>query len=120
MGEAGERGTEGGDLYIRIKIKPHHIFRRQGNDLIVRKEINLVDVLLDKKIEISTIAGKKLELEIPAGFSLKENLTVSGEGMPIFGSAGKGNLIIELNVKKPKHLSAKAKKILEDLGGEIQ
>ncbi|KKQ22155.1 MAG: hypothetical protein US36_C0009G0001, partial [Candidatus Wolfebacteria bacterium GW2011_GWC1_37_10] len=37
-----------------------------------------------------------------------------------FGSAGKGNLIIELNVKKPKHLSAKAKKILEDLGGEIQ
>ncbi|KKQ21625.1 MAG: Chaperone protein DnaJ, partial [Candidatus Wolfebacteria bacterium GW2011_GWC1_37_10] len=108
MGEAGERGTEGGDLYIRIKIKPHHIFRRQGNDLIVRKEINLVDVLLDKKIEISTIAGKKLELEIPAGFSLKENLTVSGEGMPIFGSAGKGNLIIELNVKKPKHLSAKA------------
>jgi len=121
-GEAGERGTKEGDLYVRIKIKPHPVFRRQGDDLMVKKEVNLIDLLLEKKIEISTISGNKLKIEIPAGFDLKENLRIFGEGMPHFGppaGGSRGNLIVEFTIKTPKKLSAKAKKILEDLEGEL-
>ncbi len=119
-GEAGERGTKEGDLYVRIKIKPHLIFKREGDDLIVKKEVNIIDLLLNKKIEIPTISGNKLKIEIPAGFNLKENLKIPEEGMPHFSGFGRGDLIVELSIKTPKKLSAKIKKILEDLENELE
>ena len=46
MGEAGERGTAAGDLYVRVRVRPSAVFARHGNDLIVTKELKLVDVFL--------------------------------------------------------------------------
>lgn len=117
-GEAGEKGTAGGDLYVRVKVKPHPLFERRGNDLVVKKELKILDLLLGKKIEIPTISGGKINVEIPAHFNLKENLRISGEGMPRFGSYGRGDLLVSFTVRAPKKLSAKAKKILEELEGE--
>ncbi len=117
MGEAGERGTEAGDLYLRIRVKPHPVFRREGNDLVMVKEVTPMDLLLAKKIEAPTIEGKKLQVEIPGGFNLRERLRVSGEGMPRFGSFGRGNMLIEFVIKAPKKPSSKVQKALEDLEG---
>ncbi len=114
-GQAGERGAGGGDLYIRVKIKPHHIFTRVNNDLLVKKELNLIDVLLGKKIEIPTISGGKINVEIPEGFNLRERLRIPGEGMPRFGNFGRGDLYVEFQIKTPKKMSSKIKKLLEDL-----
>ncbi len=119
-GEAGERGTAEGDLYIRIKIKPHPVFERRGDDLSVKKEVKIIDLLLGKKIEIPTISGGKLHIEIPSDFDLKNPLRVHGEGMPKFSGFGRGDLIVELKIKTPKKLSEKAKKILEDLNKETE
>jgi len=116
MGEAGERGSAAGDLYVRVKIKPHPIFERKGDDLIVKKELKVVDLLLGKKLEIPTLAGKKIGVEIPAHFNLKENLKIPGEGMPRLGSFGKGDLLVSFVIKAPKKPNAKFKKVLEDLG----
>jgi molecular chaperone DnaJ len=117
-GEAGERGTTAGDLYVRIRVRPHSVFLRHGADLVVSRELNVLDLILDKKMEIPTIAGGKISIEIPAGFNLKENLRVLGEGMPRFGSYGRGDLLVNFIIKAPKKPSAKAKKILEELGKE--
>ncbi len=118
-GEAGERGAEAGDLYVRIRIAPHKIFERRGDDLIVKKEVDLMQVLLGEKIEIPTIGGNKLHVEIPAGISLKDKLRVPGEGMTRFGGRGRGDLYIDWDIKTPKRISAKAKKLLDDLKGEL-
>ena len=126
-GEAGERGAKEGDLYVRVRIKPHPVFKRYDDDLLIKKEISLVDLLLEKNIEILTIAGNKLNVSAPENFDIKSNLRITGEGMPRFpstssgqvGSIGRGDLIIEFSVKTPKKLNAKAKKILEDLEKEI-
>ena len=115
MGEAGERQTAEGDLYVRIKIKPHQIFERIGDNLKIKKEVSLIDLLLSKKLEIPTISGNKLAIEIPAGFDIKKDLRIPGEGMPIFGSYGRGDLLVELEVKTPKKISEKIKKLLEDM-----
>jgi molecular chaperone DnaJ len=119
-GEAGERGTEAGDLYVRIKIKPHPVFERQGENLLVKKEVSVLDLLLQKKIEIPTISGNRLHIEIPADFDIKNNLRIPEEGMPRFGSFGRGDLIVELKIKTPKKISPKLKKILEDLESELE
>ncbi len=129
-GEAGERGAAEGDLYVRIRIKPHPVFKREGDNLIIKKDVNIIDLLLEKKIEIPTISGNPegkqssygagfLKVEVPSNFNLKNNLRIPGEGMPRFGGHGRGDLIVELEIKTPKKLSAKAKKILEELEKEL-
>lgn len=118
MGEAGERGMPPGDLYVRIKIKPHPIFERVGNDLIVKKELSFFDLLLGRKIEIPTLDGKKINIEIPPHFNLKSDLRVSGEGMPRFGSYGRGDLLVSFIIKAPKKINSKFRKILEELEKE--
>ncbi len=114
-GESGERGAGAGDLYVRIRVKPHSIFKREGNDLVAKVSMDIVDVLLGKPVSLVTISGKKIEVLIPADFSLKNKLKVVGEGMPRLGGFGKGDLYIDLDIKTPKHLSAAAKKLLEEL-----
>ena len=114
MGEAGERGAGAGDLYVKIKIKPHKIFERRGDDLIVKKELNVLDLLLGKKIEIPTIKGEKIEVEIPTHFNLKDYLRIPYEGMPRINSYGKGDLLVDFIIKAPKKLNPKIKKILEN------
>lgn len=118
-GEAGERGAEAGDLYVRIRIAPHKMFERRGDDLIVKKQVDLLQVLLGEKIEIPTIGGNRIYVEIPAGSSLKEKLRVPDEGMTRFGGRGRGDLYIDWDIKTPKKMSSKAKKIVEDLKGEL-
>jgi molecular chaperone DnaJ len=118
-GEAGERGAESGDLYVRVKIVPHKIFERKGDDLFVKKEINLLDVLLGTKMEIPTIGGNKIFVEIPANFNLKEKLKIPGEGMTRFGGFGRGDLYVDWDIKTPKKLNAKAKKIIDELKKEL-
>ncbi len=118
MGEAGERGATPGDLYIRVRVKPHSVFERHGGDLLVHLELRALDLLLGKKIEAPTIAGGRVAVEIPAGFNLRDNLRISGEGMPHFGSSGRGDLLVNFIVKAPKKPSSKAKELLERLEKE--
>ncbi len=115
-GEAGERAMPVGDLYIRVRIKPHSVFERRSDDLVVQKELLVLDLLLGKKLEVSTISGGKIHVEIPAHFNLKEDLRIPSEGMPHFGSFGRGDLLVSFIIKAPKKVSAKVKKLLEEAG----
>jgi molecular chaperone DnaJ len=112
MGEA-LADASAGDLYIRVRIKPHPVFERTGNNLIMRKTINFKDVLLNKKIEITTLSGRKIEVAIPAGFNLREDLRVPKEGVN-----GQGDLYIRFDIQAPKKVSPKFKKSLEELDDE--
>lgn len=118
MGEAGERGTASGDLYVRVRVRPHATFARHGSDLIVARELTLVDVLLGKPIAVPVISGGTITVEIPAGFNLKESLRVAGQGMPHIGSRSRGDLLVNFTIKAPKKPGAKAKELLEKLERE--
>lgn len=119
MGEAGERGTSAGDLYVRVRVVRHPLFERRGDDLIVRHELNFIDLLAGKKIAIPTLEGRKVEVEVPVGFNLKDPLRIPHEGMPHFGagrsmfSAGRGDLLVDFLIKAPKP-NGKIKKALEE------
>jgi len=115
MGEAGENNAGNGDLYVRIKVKPHPVFERQGDDLFRTVEVNIVDILLGKEVKFDNLEGKTLSVNVPSGFRLGETLRIKGEGM-----TDRGDLIIKLEAKIPKHLSRKAKNLLEDLGKELE
>ena len=96
-----------------MQVRPHKIFKRFDNDLLIKQDLNVLELLAGKKIELPTIEGGKIKVEIPVGFNLKERLRIAGEGMPKFGGYGRGDLYIEFDIKNPK-VSKKLKDFLED------
>ncbi|OGZ01487.1 MAG: hypothetical protein A3G64_01465 [Candidatus Liptonbacteria bacterium RIFCSPLOWO2_12_FULL_60_15] len=119
QGEAGERGAGDGDLYVRIRVKPHSVFRRVHADLWVTKRVSAIDLLLGTPLEITAIDGDVLRAEVPAGARIKEPVRLKGRGMPHFGRSGRGDMVLELDVELPKKLSVKARKLLEELRNEL-
>jgi len=119
MGEAGERGTAAGDLYVRVRVRPSAVFARHGADLVVTKELKLVDVLLGKLVIVPVVSGGTITVEIPAGFNLKDSLRVAGQGMPHIGSHARGDLLVNFVIKAPKKPGAKERELLEKLEKEL-
>lgn len=117
-GEAGGRSSQPGDLYIVIKVKPHAVFERQGADLYMKQTIGLGEMFLGKKIKIKTLDNRSFDVESPAGFNFKHKFRITGLGMPKL-EGGRGDLYIDFELRQPKHLSVKAKKLLEELDGEL-
>jgi molecular chaperone DnaJ len=115
QGEAIKAGIAG-DLYVKVHVKPHAIFRRDGSNLIMDLPVKLTDALLGTMVPIETLEGKTLEVKIPPMKRAEELLRVGGKGIPAEGT--RGDLIIRLEVALPHKLSGKAKKALEDLKTE--
>lgn len=114
-GEAGDRGAASGDLYVNIHVKLHKVFERRGDDLVMKQQVGLLDMLLEKPVVVGTIGGEKITVNIGEEVSLKTPIKIVGGGMPRLGGHGKGNLYVELDVLTPKKLNTSAKKILEEL-----
>ncbi len=115
MGEAITKGTPG-DLYIKINVAPHPVFKREGHDLVMNLDLKLTNALLGTKYPITTLDGD-IEVTIPEGVSINEILRVRGKGVPM--SKGKrGDLLIKLNIKLPTKLSRKARGLIEELKEE--
>ncbi len=118
MGEAGRKNGKGGDLYIRVFVKKHPIFKRKGDDLLMKESISFSQAALGDEVEISTLEGKKILLKVPSGTESGKILQISGKGIPHFSSYGRGNMYVTLVVKTPKKLSKKQKELLEKLKEE--
>lgn len=116
QGEAVKTGVAG-DLYVKIHVKPHAIFRRDGSNLIMDLPVKLTDALLGATVALETIEGKTVEVKIPAMKRAEELLRVRGKGIPQGGSS-RGDLIIRLEVALPNKLSSKAKKVVDELRSE--
>lgn len=115
MGEAIPKGTAG-DLYIKINVTPHVVFRRDGNDLVMTLNLKLSDALLGTEYPIETLDGK-INIKIPEGVGINEILRVKGKGVP-FSKGKRGDLLIKLNIKLPNKLSRKSREIIEELKKE--
>ena len=85
---------------------------------LAESEINFSQAALGDEIEMKTLEGTNILLEVPAGTESGKVLRISGKGIPHFGGYGRGNLYIELKVKTPKKLSRKQKELLEELKKE--
>lgn len=114
-GEAVSKGTAG-DLYIKINVTSHPIFKREGNDLVMNLNLKLSDALLGTKYPIQTLDGE-IEVTIPEGVTMNEILRVRGKGVP-HGKGKRGDLLIKLNIKLPEKLSRKSREIIEELKKE--
>lgn len=114
-GEATKGGVPG-DLYVKVHVKPHDVFRKEGPNLIMDMPVKLTDALLGTTVSVTTIDGKTLEVKIPAMAKTEEVLRLRQKGVAYDG--GTGDLLIRVTTAMPKKLSGKAKKAIEELKSE--
>jgi curved DNA-binding protein len=115
MGQPGPEGGARGDLYIKIKVLNDPVFRREGDDLHLNKEIPFSEAVLGTTIEVPTIDGKRLNLKIPAGSQSGSKMRLRGQGMPRTPGGGRGDAYVKLQVAVPKQLSKKQQELIEKL-----
>ncbi|MDI6401461.1 J domain-containing protein [Balneolaceae bacterium ANBcel3] len=114
-GHPGSQGAEAGDLYIKVKIKPHDVFTREGDDLYIDVPISLYKSVLGGVATVPTMTGS-IKIKIPAGSQPGRVMRVAGHGMPAFQNKGqKGNLYATLQVALPEKLSEKEKELFRQL-----
>lgn len=114
-GEAISKGATG-DLYIKVNVASHAIFKREGNDLIMNLDLKLSDALLGTEYPIQTLDGQ-ISVKIPEGVSINEILRIKGKGVPISKSK-RGDLLIKLKIKLPSKISRKSRDLIEQLKKE--
>ena len=113
-GNAAPRGGINGDLLIVIEEEEHPHLKREGNHLIYYLNIGFPDAAIGTTVEIPTIDAKA-KIKIDAGTQSGKVLRLKGKGLPDVNSYGRGDLLVEISIYTPTHLSVEEKKILEDL-----
>ena len=112
-GEAGDKGAPSGDLYIIIKVKPHDIFKRKGDDIYCEVPINFVQAILGDEIKVPTLDGK-VKFNIPEGTQPGTTLRLKNKGIAHLNGHGRGDEYIKVKVVIPEHLDSEQKDILKE------
>jgi molecular chaperone DnaJ len=118
-GEAVSGGVAG-DLYIKVYVKKHSLFRKEGNDLVMDLKVKLTDALLGAQYPIKTLDGE-INLKIPEGVKHGQFLKIAGKGVPYAQSnslSKRGNILVHVDVIIPEKLSKSAKAKVEELRKE--
>lgn len=113
-GESGVQGGPAGDLYVVIHVAEHEDFERQGNNLYASAPITFGQAALGAEINVKTLSGDQ-QLKIPAGTQTGTVFRVRGQGMPVLGGRGKGDLFVSVSVITPTSLNREQRKLLEQL-----
>jgi molecular chaperone DnaJ len=112
-GDAGLRGGPPGDLYVVLRLKPHEIFHREGDDLLCEVPIGFVQAALGAEIEVPTLEGRAT-VKIPAGTQPGTIFRLRGKGVKNLQGYGHGDLHVRVTVEVPSKLSADQRKKLEE------
>jgi DnaJ-class molecular chaperone len=111
----GSRLTAG-DLHLRVRLKPHPRFERQGRDLTAHVTVPVATAALGGAVEVVTLSGSRLSVKVPAGTQPGQRLRVKGHGLPAPGAADdRGDLYVAVSVRVPTELSAEARAHYEAL-----
>ncbi len=113
-GEAVRGGTPG-DLYIKVHVKNHKLFHKNGNDLIMNLEVKLTDAILGSEYEVETLDGKS-KLKIPEGTNTGDILQIKNKGVP--NGNRRGDILIHTKVQIPKKLNKTTKELIQKLHEE--
>jgi DnaJ-class molecular chaperone len=112
-GKGGPGFGEGepGDALIEIAVKPHPVFKREGDDIIVEVPITFDEAVLGGKVEVPTIGGR-VSVTVPAGSNTGQTLRLKGRG--IKSKTGTGDQLVKLSVVLPERVDDDLKSFTEE------
>lgn len=110
-GRPSPDGGESGDIVVTVKVRPHPVFTREGQNLRVVVPVTFTEAVLGATIEVPTLGGDPVKLRVAPGTPAGRVLRVKGRGVST--SKGTGDLLAELQVAVPSHLDSAAREALE-------
>jgi curved DNA-binding protein len=113
QGSAGVGGGPAGDLFLRVRLKPHPRFRIAGRDLYVDLPVAPWEAALGAEVPVPTLEGSA-RVKVPPGSSSGRRLRLRGQGLPgTNGSSGDLHAVVEIHV--PKRLGKRERELFEQL-----
>lgn len=109
------RGASGADILIVVEVEPHPRYTREGDNLRVKAPVDLYTALLGGEVQVAA-PDKTVALTIPAGTQNGKVIRLRGLGMPQLKQPDqRGDLLAEIEVHLPTHLSEKEKALFNEL-----
>jgi len=115
QGAPGRDGGRPGNLFLRVRVLPHPVFRREGDDLHVRVPVPLEVALLGGEVMVPTPSGSRVSLRVPPETQNGTRLRLRGLGMPRRSGEGRGDLYAEVDVRLPVPLTGEVRTLAENL-----
>ena len=112
------QGGRAGDLYVRIHLRPHPSFKRQGDDVLYETRISFPKAVFGGELEVPCIDGRA-RLKIPPGTKAGTIFKLEGKGFPRIEGWGRGNQLVGVDVDIPQDLSKKQRELLMEFAREI-
>lgn len=115
MGDDSVKNAPRGDIHLTVNVQPHKIFHRTGDDLNCTMNLNCIDAMTGKTIQIETLDNKTLEVAVKEGTQHGQIMSAAGYGMPkMSDNRFRGRLLIHINIVIPNNLSDAQKQILKE------
>ncbi|HEX6988314.1 MAG TPA: molecular chaperone DnaJ [Bacillota bacterium] len=114
QGHVGEDGGPAGDLYIDVRVRPHAVFRREGDDVISQVTVGIAQAALGTSVGVETLDGQET-IRIPAGTQSGDEIRLRGKGIPHLRGRGRGDHRVRVRVEVPRDLSDDEKALLLQL-----
>jgi molecular chaperone DnaJ len=115
-GQEGRQGGPPGDLYVSLKVEPHPVFERRGQDLVCGLPVPMTVAALGADVEIPTLDGEPERLRVEPGTESGTTIRLRGRGIPHLGRRGRGDLYVTVVVETPKARSREEESLLRQLG----
>jgi len=112
------QGGRSGDLYVRIGLKPHSEFKRDGDNILYETKVSFPKAALGGELQVPSIDGKA-QLKIPPGTRPGTVFRLEGKGFPRVGGWGRGDELVRIDVEIPKDLSRRQRELLTEFAKEI-
>lgn len=114
-GHAGTNGGGTGDLFVTIHVRPHPLFRREGDDLHISVPVAVHEAALGAKVEVPSPDGPA-RLRIPPGTQSGQRFRLRGRGVPSPRNGERGDLVVEVRLVLPAILDERSKELLREFG----
>jgi len=108
------QGKSGGDLYLKIEVAPHPLFKLEGADIYCQVPITPSEAVLGGPIEAPTVDGW-VKMSIPPGVRSGQRLRLAGKGYIDAETGRRGDQLVEIQLVVPKHLNAEERELYEKL-----
>jgi DnaJ-class molecular chaperone len=114
-GESGSSGGAAGDLYLRVRLRPHPVFEREGHDLRTKVGVPVTTAVLGGEANVPTVSGS-VRLKIPETTQNGQVFRLKGHGMPVVGKPDqRGDLYAMVDIQLPRALTREQRQHYEAL-----
>lgn len=117
-GNVGTNGGAAGDIYVTVNVKPHDIFKRRGQDVMIEMPVTFVQATLGAELVVPTIDGK-VSYTMPEGTQPDTVFRIKGKGIPNINGRGRGDHFVKIKIEIPRNVTHEQREILNKFDDSV-